>query len=352
MKRFIVSLVLCCIVLSLTFAGAQSLDEEVKAALPPDARELTEEYSANEITGAISSVLKSSAGQVKGIASKLVGSFAAVVIIIVLEAMMSSLDKKTARASSLAACAAICAISIKDAGSMIGLGSKVISEIDVFSKALFPAVAASGAAAGQGGSASAVCALSLFFADILITLISRVLLPFVYVYIAAAVAAAAVSSKGLQSVCSMIKSAVTIVLSAAMSAFVLFLNITKVISSSADAAIVKAAKTTISTAVPVVGSIISDAAESVAAGASLARSALGVTGTVGVFALCALPFMQVGLQYLLYKGAAMIGGTVGGGSVSELTSKISTAFGMVLGMIGSCVFLVLMSILCAIKTTM
>jgi len=133
---------------------------------------------------------------------------------------------------------------------------------------------------------------------------------------------------------------------------VLFLNITKVISSSADAAIVKAAKTTISTAVPVVGSIISDAAESVAAGASLARSALGVTGTVGVFALCALPFMQVGLQYLLYKGAAMIGGTVGGSSVSELTSKISTAFGMVLGMIGSCVFLVLMSILCAIKTTM
>ena len=185
----------------------------------------------------------------------------------------------------------------------------------------------------------------------MLTLISRVLLPLIYVYLAAAVAASAVLNEGLSSVCKMIKSVFTFVLTAAMSAFVLFLNLSKVISASADAALVKAAKTTISTAIPVVGSIISDAAESVAAGAAVARSALGITGTVGVFAICTLPFMQVGAQYLLYKGVDVIGTTVGGKSVSSFAAKISTAFGMVLGMIGACVFLVLMSILCAIKIT-
>ncbi len=350
MKKMFVCLIICAAALIPT-VNAESLEDEVIASLPSDIQNEAREYSALDITDGVSGIVKSSVSQMKGTAAKLLSSGVTIVLVIILGAMVSSVDGKTKRTASLAVCLAVCAVSIKEAGNMIGLGTRVLSELDVFSKALFPAVAASGAAAGQAGSSAAVCALSLFFADILLSLITRVLLPLVYVYIAAAVAASAVGSQGLDTVCKLIKSLTTTVLTAAMSAFVLFLNISKVVSSSADAAIVKAAKTTISTAIPVVGSIISDAAESVAAGASLARGALGVTGTIGVFALCTLPFMQVGAQYLLYKGAAIIGGTVGDGSVSALCSKISTAFGMVLGMIGSCAFLVFMSILCAIKIT-
>ncbi len=37
------------------------------------------------------------------------------------------------------------------------------------------------------------------------------------------------------------------------------------------------------------------------AGAGLLKGAIGVFGLLGVLVLCAYPFLQLGIQYLLYK---------------------------------------------------
>lgn len=62
------------------------------------------------------------------------------------------------------------------------------------------------------------------------------------------------------------------------------------------------------------GGIISDAAETVLAGAGMLKNTVGVFGMLAILAACAYPFLQLGVQYLLYKltaFAARSGGSAG-----------------------------------------
>ena len=58
----------------------------------------------------------------------------------------------------------------------------------------------------------------------------------------------------------------------------------------------KLAKSAVSAVVPVVGSILSDAAESVLAGAGLLRGMVGTAGTLALLGVCLVPFLRLGGQ--------------------------------------------------------
>ena len=64
--------------------------------------------------------------------------------------------------------------------------------------------------------------------------------------------------------------------------------------TSADAAAIKTAKMAISRAVPVVGGILADAADSVLAGAGAVKNTVGAAGLLAVLAVCLLPLMRLG----------------------------------------------------------
>jgi stage III sporulation protein AE len=100
--------------------------------------------------------------------------------------------------------------------------------------------------------------------------------------------------------------------------------------------------------VPVVGSIIAEASETVLAGAGLLRSTIGIFGTLSVLAICAYPFLQLGIQYLLYKLTAFLALTVGPPGLSGLINGLGSAFGLVLGMTGACALLLLVSVLSSV----
>ena len=127
-----------------------------------------------------------------------------------------------------------------------------------------------------------------------------------------------------------------------------YLTITGVVAGSADAMTVKLTKMTISSVVPVVGSILSEATETVLAGAGILRNTIGVFGMLAVLAACVLPFLQLGIQYLLYKLAAFVSGTVGAPPMVKLLSGLGGAFGLVLGMTGTCALLLIVSIVSSV----
>jgi len=64
--------------------------------------------------------------------------------------------------------------------------------------------------------------------------------------------------------------------------------------------------------------------------------------------MCLAPFLQLGIHYLSYKLTAALSATVSGGRVAELIDSIGGAFGLVLGMTGSCALLLLISMVSAI----
>ena len=127
------------------------------------------------------------------------------------------------------------------------------------------------------------------------------------------------------------------------------MSVTGVISGAADAAAVKATKAAVSGMIPVVGSIISDASETLLASASLLKGSAGVFGMIAVLAICLLPFLRVGIQYLLLKVTAAVSGTVAHKSHVRLLKNCSTAMGYLLAMCGTSGLLLLISSVCFMK---
>ena len=72
---------------------------------------------------------------------------------------------------------------------------------------------------------------------------------------------------------------------------------------------------------------------------------IAATLLLGVLALCAYPFLQLGIQYLLYKLTAFLASVIGDTELCGLIGGLGGAFGLILGMVGSCALVLLVSIL-------
>ena len=127
------------------------------------------------------------------------------------------------------------------------------------------------------------------------------------------------------------------------------MSVTGVVSGGVDASALKAAKLTISGLVPVVGSILSDASESVLAGIGVLKGAAGVYGLLAILAIGLRPFLRIGAQYLLLKLTAEIAGIFSSSSICALIRAFCSAFGLILGITGTVCLLLMISTVCFLK---
>ena len=181
-----------------------------------------------------------------------------------------------------------------------------------------------------------VCQSPLLFLNLLLNLCCSFLLPLIRLYIAAAAAEAATGSGVMSSVLGFLKWCGVTALTCLMLAFTLYLSLTSMASDAADAAIVRSAKTTVATLLPVVGSIAGDAASSILAAAGLIRQAVGSFGLLAVTSVLLAPFLQAGARYLLLKGAAAVSSELAEKRIARLLQRISESMALMMGCIGSC----------------
>lgn len=250
----------------------------------------------------------------------------------------------------LCGCAAIAVICAGDMNSFVKLGTQTLDDISVFSKSLLPALCASGAACGAVASSAAKFAASALFTDVLITAAKNLILPLIYAYLALVIASAAFDNKSLGGISKLAKWLCTFMMTVLTVGFTAYLSISSAIASSSDAVAMKVAKTTISTALPVVGGILSDAASSVVAGMALLRSSIGVFGLVVVLAICVVPFATLGVNYLMFKLAGVCTAALGNDRLADIVGGIGGAFGLLLGLVGSSGLMMFISILSCIRT--
>ena len=243
----------------------------------------------------------------------------------------------------------ITAVAVTDVNALVGLGSDVIEKMEAFSEILLPTIAAALAASGSPGVASARQLAVLFFSDMLMNLINQLLLPLVYAYIAACTAYAAIGNEGLKRISITLKWIVTSILTAVLLAFIGYLTVSGVVAGTTDALMIKATKFAVSSVVPVVGGILSDAAETVLVGAKILKNSIGIFGMLVVLGLCIAPFLELGVHYLVYKFTAALSATVADSRAAGLIDGIGSAFGLVLGMTGACAILLLVSIVSAVS---
>lgn len=356
-------IVFAMILLTTGRAFAVETDELLKAqadALDLDSlQQAAEEYAPNidwtqtpDLENGLNELLKTGTESLNGVLKKAVRSgvlLLAIVLLVGLADGTSALGAgKSVQVVPIAAALAITVVAAADANTLIGLGCEVIEKMELFSKVLLPTITAAIAASGSPSGAATRQMAVMFFSDVLMSLINRLLLPLVYVYIAACTAYAAIGNEGLKRIASTLKWVITSVLTTVLLAFVGYLSISGAIAGTTDAVTIKATKFTVSNMVPVVGGILSDAAETVLAGAGILKNSVGVFGMLVVIGMCIIPFLQLGVHYLVYKFTAALSATVSDSRVTGLIDGIGGAFGLVLGMSGACATLLLVSMVSAI----
>lgn len=264
------------------------------------------------------------------------------------ESMSQSSSLKTSL--SLVGAVAVAGAASESVSSVMGMGREFISGIDVFSKALLPSVAAAEAACGLVSAATVKATATLVFSDLLITLINSFLMPLVYVILFSATANAAAKNPALEKISGFASKIVSVTLKLALGAFVSYISISGLVSSGADKAGVKVAQFALGTAVPIVGSVVSEAAETVIAGAAMIKNAIGIFGMLTILSAFATPFATMLVNYLTFKVSSLVASPVIGGDISVLTAKIAECFGLILAMCASVATVILISVIAAMRS--
>ena len=274
-----------------------------------------------------------------------IGLFCAVILV----SLIQGISERIKKVSIITAVAGISATILMSFKSMVHLAGDTVSEMTEYGKLILPVMTTALAAQGGAATSAALYAGTSILNTLISTLISKLLLPGVYILLAVGIAAAATEEEMLKKFRDSVKTLISWCLKSILTVFISYMGITGVVSGTTDAAALKAAKATISSFVPVVGGILSDASESILIGMGLAKNAAGLYGIFAVLAIYLEPFLQIGCHYLMLKITAMVCSVFGAKPVTELIGDFSSGMGLLLGMTGSVCVLQLISVVCFIK---
>ena len=321
--------------------------EDVEDAIPSEAREALDDAETGNFDSALGSIWRFVRDRWDDALSDTLKTGAAVMLVPVLCSLAAAVyDDKLPDAVNTVGVMAVSALCLGGA-DFIGLGRTTMDELDSFAKVLLPTLTAVTGAGGAVSSAAAKYAAASLFLEILMHIGNNVILPLICAFIAASVGSAAFG--GLESAVKLTKWAVTTLLTLLVLIFTLYISVTGIISGSADQAAVKAAKTAMSLSMPVVGGMLSDAASAVANGTLILRNTVGVTGMAAVLAVCAVPFLRLGLRHLVFKAVAALTEPIGGERLAKLIGNIGTAMGMLMGLCGAMAVMLYITIISMMK---
>lgn len=342
--RFLISLILLFAVVPLPAAALELQAPEV----PRSAEEIMPEETDSFGTGLLELIQNG----LKKIRPDLVDA-AQISISIVAGVMLVSLTKAIAgcasNAADLAGTVMVAAPLLTNVNALIRLGADTVTELSNYGKLLFPVMTTALAAQGGGATSAVLYTGTAAFDMILSSLISQFLVPLVYIFLALSLANGALGEEILKKMRDFVKWFATWCLKTVITVFTTYMSITGVVSGTTDAAALKAAKVTISSVVPVVGGILSDASEAVLVGAGLMKNAAGIYGILAILAVFLEPFLTIGTHYLVIKFTAAICGLFGTKRMSDLIEDFSAAMGLLLAMTGAVCLLLLISTVCFLK---
>ena len=320
-------------------AAEIKLPRELTDAAPGDALILEGDFSGpGGLAAGLEAIAVRMGNQIESIVRQRLRGAASVLLVVAacgaVDGFAQGVSEKAAAYLPIAGALAITLLTAGSLDDLIGLGTETIGDLHTFSKTLLPTLAAATAASGAVTTATFQQVTTVFLSDLLISLIDGLLMPLVYLYIGALAAGACLPENRLGAIADGLKKIVTWVLTTSLLLFTVYLSVVRVVAGAADGTTVKVAKAAISGVVPVVGGIL--------------KNTVGVFGMLAILAACAYPFLQLGVQYLLYKLAAFLAAAIGSPGLCKLIDGLGGAFGLVLGMTGSCALLLLISVLSSV----
>lgn len=240
-----------------------------------------------------------------------------------------------ARSGDLAGATAILALALQQNGALLGHCRKAISNLDTFTKLLTGVFAAASAAAGRPASAVATAGATLLFSDVIFQFSLKLFLPAVTWYLLLSYGGILTENGALRQAAGVGKWLVTMFFKVFLTSYFAYLSFTGLVTGAADAAAVKTAQSLTST-VPLVGSVIAGASETILSGASLLRAGVGLIGFLGAAAICLTPFLQGVCHLLVFRILSVFAASFAEGGCKSMLDALSGAYSMLTGILTAC----------------
>jgi len=360
-RRAVVFLLL----LPLLYIPASALDQaaqaqleifsgELQDAVPPAARSYLDEVPLSlepDISGHIRQLLQSVQTEGRGILKEALrrGLYLfAICAVCGLFASMTTLQDKYAKIISIAGAISLTGAVFPGMDGFITVATNTIGDLSLFSRTLIPVTASAAALCGMPVTGVATAAVTMLSVEFLISVMKNVIVPMLKLYLALITVNAALENELIAGIAALFKWLGVSFIKLLLTVYIAYISVSGVVLSSIDGLAIKAAKFTVSGAVPVVGSIISDATEAVLAGAGVVKNAVGVFGMLIVLALCFYPFLTFGINYLSFKGFALISQSISTKELGRLITGYGDVIGILLGLVGAAGLLLFTSMVAAV----
>lgn len=334
-------------------AKLTGVDEAVNA-LPESTREISGELDKNggyDAQGALSRLWKSAVSKADREVRANIASAAALVAVALCSSLAATFTKDSAIRDYINI-AGVCAAAGMLMGGVDGLveqTTNALTQMSDYSRAALPAVFTAAAACGAVVSASTRYAAVCMGIDVLMSIAQGFVIPLTYAYLALSLSFAVFDNSVLKSCQRFSKWLATTFMTVFTILFSGYIGLTGIVTSGVDAVAAKTARTVISTALPVVGGIISDAAATVLSAAGMIKASAGALSMIAVAALCAEPFIILSVKVLLFRAAAAACDMVPNGKLSGFINDVGTALSMLLGLVGCCAIMLFISFTAAIR---
>ncbi len=253
--------------------------------------------------------------------------------------LASALGRKESISENTVETTSVCAVSAICFGTAATVLSSCASSVDGLSSmtaALLPVYAAAMAISGKPISAVSLHSAAVLCSSAVVYVSRRFVLPMIYLYIIASAAGLVSRSVLLEKSSELFYKMTVWCFRGVLMIYTFFISVTGVVTSSADAAAVKTSKAAISGAVPVLGSILSDASDALISGAAALKASVGAFGAVSAAAICLSPFIAALVKMTAYKILSVFALSFSGNRTSKLLDAVSKGFSLAVGTLGTC----------------
>ena len=322
--------------------------EFVAPSAPSDAQELMPDEQST-FSADLWYIIKKAVAKLQPNFTAAIKTCVSLIGIVLLISVVSSFNGAGKQTVELVGTISVSILLMQSSNALIRLGVSTIQQISEYAKLLLPVMTAAMAAEGAVTTSAALYTGTVLFNTILSSAITKLIIPMVYIYIVLSIVNSAIGEELIKRMRDFVKWLMTWSLKIAVYLFTGYIGITGVISGTADAVSVKAAKLALSGLVPVIGNIISDASETILISAGVMKNAVGVYGLLAIIALCIGPFLQIGMQYLLLKISGAVCSTIGTNKQVKIIDDFTSVMGFLLGMTGTVCLVHLISTVCIMK---
>lgn len=226
---------------------------------------------------------------------------------------------------------------------------KSVNKLNNFMKLIIPVLITLLVAMGSISTATILQPVILGMISIISILISNLVIPIVMISTILNLISNISSQVNVDKISGFLKKSVMYLLEFSMIVFVGLLSLEGSLAAGVDGMTSKITKTVISNAVPVVGKLISDTADSVIGGVNITKNAVGVIGILIILVITISPIIKSFILMMLFNLTSAICDSIADSRISKCMSATADSMKLTFGIMIMISFLFIIAITMMIK---